>query len=173
MRRLLVPVACALVLACRGEGAAGPGTIDVVWSGADTGQLLVAASAYWCAGDSVVEISGAAGDSGVALAVLPRDTLSPGVFPVGMPLPARTRPGARIAVRWPGETLVEGYYSLSGTVTVDPGTDLNGSLEAVLRSVVNGGEISLSGTFRELKVQPGSATTCGGTAPPPDDGGME
>lgn len=173
MMRLALAAVLGLVLACGGPDAAGPGTIEVEWIGGDTGQLRVPASAYWCAGDSVVEISGAAGDSGIAFAVLPRDTVSAGVFPVGMPLPLRSRPGARVAVRWPGETMVEGYYSLSGTVTVDSGADLNGSLEAVLRSVISGRQITLSGTFRDLRVEPGSATICGGTPPAPDDEGMQ
>jgi hypothetical protein len=160
-RRIML-AALAFGLGCGSDDPVGPGRIEVEWTGADTGQLRVAATARWCANDSLVEITGAAGDSGVALAVLPNDTVAAGVFPVGMPLASRSRPTARVAIRWPSETLVEGYYGLTGTVTVDSGAGLNGTLEATLRSVNDGGEISVIGIFRELRVQPGSQEDCGG-----------
>lgn len=159
LRFLVVP---GLLLACRSGDAAGPGRIDVTWTGADTGALQLPASARWCANDSLVQITGASGDSGVAVAVLPIDTaVTPGVFPVGLPLQVRSRPGARLAIRWPSEPLTEGYYGLSGSVTIDSGSDLSGRLEATLKSVNDGREISMSGTFRELRVLPGTAESCG------------
>lgn len=168
MSRLLVLAAVGAALACREAETTGPGRIEVEWTGADTGQLRIAGSARWCPNDSLVEITGAAGDSGVALAVLSSDTtVTPGVFQVGLPLPAVRRPTARIAMRWPSETLTEGYYGLSGTVTVDSGSDLSGSLQATLRSVNDAGEISMSGTFRQLTIQQGSAGSCGSVLPVP------
>jgi hypothetical protein len=153
--------------ACGGEEAAGPGRIDVAWTGADTGRLQVPATARWCANDSLVEISGAMGDSGVALALMPADSILPRSFPVGLPIPTRSRPTARVALRWPGETLLEGYYGLSGSVMVDSGSALSGRVEATLKNLNNGGEISVSGTFRELTVLPGSAESCGLAGPAP------
>jgi hypothetical protein len=114
----------------------------------------------------LVEITGAISDSGVALAMLPRDTtVAPGDFPVGMPLPVRIRPAARVALRWVGERLTEGYYGFTGTVTIDSGGSLSGSVEATLRSVNDGREINLSGTFTGIRIQPGSAESCGASLP--------
>lgn len=161
--------ALVFALACRGGETTGPGRIEVTWTGADTGQLSVPGTARWCGNDSLVEITGFSGDSGVALAVFPSDTaVRPGVFPITLPLASRSRPTARVAIRWPGETLTEGYYGLSGTVTVDSGTSLTGSLEATLKSVNDGNSISMSGSFREIPIQPGSAESC--AAPVSPDG---
>jgi hypothetical protein len=157
----------ALSLGCRGEPGTGPGRVEVEWTGADTGRLRVPATARWCGNDSVVEITGAAGDSGVALALLVRDTsVGPGVFDVAMPLAVLTRPAARVAVRWPGETMTEGYYGVAGTVTVDSGGGMSGSVQAMLRSVVSGREITMTGRFRELEVRSGSPGSCGIPAAP-------
>lgn len=161
MMRLALWSGLVLAVACRGDDATSPGQIDVAWTGADTGQLRVPATARWCANDSLMEITGAAGDSGMAVAVLPADTLEAGTFPVTIPLASRTRPSARVGIRWYGETLIEGYYGHSGTVTIDSGADLNGRIEATLRSVNDGGEISLSGTFRQITILPGSGESCG------------
>ena len=174
MIRSLLVASLTVLVSCRNGETTGPGRIDVAWTGADTGRLQVPASARWCLNDSLIEISGAAGDSGVALAMLPRDTtVHPGVFEVGMPLATVIRPGARVALRWPGETLTEGYYGLTGSVTVDSGPDLSGSLQATLRSVNDGEEITLSGTFREIRIRPGSPEACGMPVPPPSDESQE
>lgn len=160
MTRVALLSALVLAAACRDDESAG-GRITVAWTGGDTGRLVVPATARWCAGDSLMEIIGAAGDSAVAIGILPVDTLSPRTFPVGIPQASRPRPTARVGVRWYGETLIEGYYGLSGTVTVDSGAGLNGSLEATLRSVNDGSDITLSGTFQRITIQPGSAQSCG------------
>lgn len=173
MTRPLLLATLILLGACGGDETTGPGQIDVAWTGADTGRLEVPATARWCASDSMVQVVGAAGDSGVALAVMPRDSVAPGTFPVGVPRLSRPRPAARVGLRWLGETMVEGYYSLSGTVTVDPGAQLNGSLEATLRNINDGGEISLSGTFRQLSIQPGTPEFCGAGTTVPSDSGMQ
>lgn len=162
MNRILPLALLGLTLACRDDDPTGPGRIALTWTGADTGQLRVPALARWCGNDSVVEITGVAGDSGVAVAMLPRDSaLTPGELPVGMPLPARIRPSARVALRWVSETLTEGYYGLQGTVTIDSGSSLSGRVDATLRSINDGGEINLSGTFTGISVQPGSEESCG------------
>ena len=166
MKRLALLAVLAALVGCRENDAAGPGRIEVAWTGADTGQLHMAALARWCASDSLVQITGASGDSGVALVVMAADTsVTPGVFPVALPLRILSRPGARVALRWPGEMLTEGFYGLSGTVTIDSGADLSGSFEATLQSANDEREISMGGTFREITIQPGSAEACGVPSP--------
>jgi hypothetical protein len=162
MSRYHLLAVLVLTAGCSDEDPTGPGRIVVTWTGADSGQLQVPALARWCANDSVVEITGAAGDSGVALAMLPPDTtIAAGDFPVGLPIPVRSRPAARVALRWVSETLTEGYYGLHGTVTVDSGSSLSGRVQATLKSVNDGQEISLSGTFTQVRIHPGSAESCG------------
>lgn len=162
MTRRLPLTGLIVILACQNGDTTGPGRIEVEWTGADTGQLQLAALARWCRNDSLVEITGASGDSGVALAVLPADTaVAPGTFQVGLPLADLSRPAARVAIRWPGEPQTEGYYGLSGTVTIDSGSGLTGSLQATLKNVHDGREISMSGRFRELRIEEGSPESCG------------
>jgi hypothetical protein len=149
--------ALSLVPACD----ANDGRIDVAWTGADTGRFEVPASAEWCAGDSLVMISGESGDSGFAAALLTRDSLTRGVYPIGEPVAARPRPGSRVALRWAGETLIEGYHGMSGVLTVEPGEPLHGKIEATMKSVTDGGQINLTGTFDELRVTAGQPAQCG------------
>lgn len=68
-------------VACRGDA----GRLSVSWTGADSGSLRVPVRATWCPLDSVLEITGADGDSGIALALLPADSLAPGIYPVMSP----------------------------------------------------------------------------------------
>jgi hypothetical protein len=160
--RLRLAALLVAALACGEDEISGPGSIEVAWTGADTGKLVVPASARWCPNDSLVEITGVSGDSGVALAVLPADTtIAPGVFSVGLPIRVRSRPGARVAIRWSETPLTQGFYGLSGTVTIDSATALSGTLEATLKSVHDDREITMSGTFRSLTISPGSAQACG------------
>lgn len=108
-----------------------------------------------------MEIIGESGDSGVVVALFPADSLPAGEFPVGTRGQDLARPHARVALRWVGETLIVGYYSLSGLVTVDRGTEVAGRVEATLKSVVDRGQLNLTGTFREMTVTPAPAG-CGG-----------
>lgn len=139
-------------VACRGDA----GRLSVSWTGADSGSLRVPVRATWCPLDSVLEITGADGDSGIALALLPADSLAPGIYPVMSPGGnIRLRPQARVALRLFEETLVNGYYSISGAVTVDSARGLSGAFNAVLEGTTNGAQLMMEGRFRELDVEPG------------------
>ena len=151
----------ALALACRGGESEAPGRIEVAWTGADTGRLEAPAVARWCSNDTLLEIVAEVGDSGVAVTLFPPDTVKSGVYPVGKPTSSRSRPSARLGLRWFGETLIEGYHSLSGVVTVDSGGAIDGTIDATLLSVTDGGQLNLAGTFRDLRVVAGSAALCG------------
>lgn len=156
MRRLGLMVLLVLIAACSKEKGAR-GRLEVGWTGPDTGALNVPATAQWCPADSALEISGIEGDSGVAVAIFPADTMKPGVYPAGPPGEGMARPRAGIALRRFGENLILGYYSMSGTVTVDSGSPLNGSLQATLKSVNTGDQVNVTGSFRGLVIEPGDA----------------
>jgi hypothetical protein len=144
-----------LIIAACSKEREGPGRLEVGWTGTDSGRLNVAATAQWCPVDSTLEITGIEGDSGVAVAIFPVDTIRPGVYPAGAPGQGMARPRAGVAFRRFGENLILGYYSMSGTVTVDSGFPLHGSLQATLKSVNTGDQVNLSGGFRGLAVEPG------------------
>jgi len=167
VRRLAWVIPVLLVAAC-GKGEDGRGRIELGWTGADTGKLNVPATAQWCPADTALEVSGIEGDSGVAVAIFPADTIAPGVYPVGAPGQGLAGPRAGVGLRRFGENLILGYYSLSGTVTVDSGSPLHGALQAALKNLNNGEQVTVTGSFRGLAIEPGT-TMCrditGGNAP--------
>ena len=154
--------AVALLVACGGSEADG-GRLDVsVTSPRDTVRFAVRARAHWCATDSSLEILGTRGDSGVAIALFPADSTAPGAYVVVGPDQALTpRPRARVAARWFGRTLVEGYYSVSGVVNLSGGTQLSGDVTATLQGFTATGQEEIRGTFRGLTVHPADLP-CGG-----------
>ena len=156
MKRLAWVIPVLLVSAC-GRGKDGRGRIELGWTGADTGRLSVPATAQWCPADTALEVSGVEGDSGVAVAIFPADTIAAGVYPVGAPRQGLARPRAGIALRRFGENLILGYYSLSGTVTVDTASPLHGALQATLKNLNTGEQVNVSGSFRGLAIEPGTA----------------
>ena len=162
MRIVALLVLALLVTGCREESG---GRVEVSWTGADTGQFTFPGRAEWCAGDTMLQVIGEAGDSGIIIAVFPRDTIAPGTYPVTEPTRARTRPSARAAMRWFGETLVQGYHSLSGVVQVDSGSTVSGKVEATVKSVNDGGQLNLTGRFNNLAMAAGTPVSCGADAP--------
>jgi hypothetical protein len=161
---LLVPF---LLIAACSRAKDRRGQIEVSWTGADSGSLNVPAAAQWCPADSALEISGIEGDSGAAVAIFPVDSIRPGVYPAGAPGLGTARPRAGVALRRFGENLILGYYSMSGTVTVDSGSPLRGSLQATLKGVNTGDQVTIAGSFRGLVIESGGAMcrdTLGGNA---------
>jgi len=151
-------LAAGCLVSCA-RGGQGRGRIEVTWRGADTGKLEVPATAGWCAADSVLEIIGRSGDSGIAVALFPQDSVRPGAFPINPRGPGVARPHAGVALRWYGKTLVLGFYGLSGVVTVNQGSTLEGRVDATLKSAVDGSQLKLSGAFHDLAVT-GEAKGC-------------
>jgi hypothetical protein len=149
-------------------GEDGRGRIELGWTGADTGKLNLPAAAQWCPADTALEVSGIEGDSGVAVAIFPADTIAPGVYPVAAPCQGWARARAGIALRRFGENLILGYYGLSGTVTVDSGSPLHGALQATLKNLNTMEQENVTGRYRGLAIEPGP-TMCrditGGNAP--------
>ena len=152
IRRLVIGT--LLLAACHG-GKSGSGRLDVMLtSTTDTVRFKVRARAHWCASDSSLEIVGTRGDSGLAVALFPKDSLLPGAYPVGAPDHAViVRPSARVGARWFGKTLVEGFYSVSGVVNLSAGGTVSGDLVAMLQGVGTEGQEEARGTFRNVPVR--------------------
>jgi hypothetical protein len=133
--------------------------LEISWDGKDRGNLAGPATARWCGLRRVLEIQAIAGDTGVALALYPKTSIAPGTFPVLEPAKAESLPpSAGVAVRWLGQTLVQGFRGDSGTVTLERSSSgaWSGRVAARARSVVDTQRIRLTGSFRDLTVRPDS-----------------
>lgn len=168
-----------LIVACSAGGQTGPrrGSLQVDWVGADTGRLAAPAVAEWCDSLGMLELRAISGDTGVALALYPSDSvtttdaLKPAEFRVVPPERADTsRPAAAIVLRYFAETSIRGFRADSGTVTlktVGPAAGA-GRFSASLRSATDGSKLTVSGSFEGLTVTSGPPE-CGGEPEEPED----
>jgi hypothetical protein len=142
-----------------------PGRLEVEWTGSDPGKIAGPATAEWCAGRRLLEIRAVQGDTGIALALYPAETLAAGRYPVVDPIRAESvPPAAGVALRWLTKTAVQGLQGDSGVVQLErsgPG-QVSGRVSARARSVVDTLRVTVRGTFRDLNVGPESR---GCTAP--------
>ena len=161
MRRSGLGLAClvALTAACdAGEIQQSPaGRLEAQWTGADSGKLSAHATAEWCADRLRLEIRAIQGDTGLALAVYPVDSVVPDSYPVVEPTRADSaRPSAGVGLRLFSQTAVKGYRGDSGTVLLErSGTgQVSGRLAARARGVPNGEQIRLRGKFERVAILP-------------------
>ena len=144
------------------------GRLDARWTGADSGKISAPAAAEWCADRLLLEIRAIQGDTGLALALYPVDTIASDSYPVVEPTRADSaRPSAGVALRLFSQTAIKGYQGDSGKVLLERSSSgqLSGSLAARARSVLNGEQIRLSGKFERVAVMPQER---GCTPEPPD-----
>lgn len=176
MSRLVIAlglVALPLVGCANVDRRQKPASIEVRWSGSERGRLAVEAIAEWCSALRLLEIQALAGDSGVALAIYPTDSLIAGRYRVVAPDRADSlRPAAALALRWRGPTSVKGFQSDTGSVVLRRSAAgmLSGTLAARARSVVDTGRVDVSGSFENLRVRP-AARGC--VRPPRDTTGAD
>jgi hypothetical protein len=148
-----------LFAACAGREPKVPDSpgFELQWTGADTGRMAGRASAEWCGALKVLEINGVAGDTGIAIALYPRDSVRPDSYPVVRPEQADSVPPASaVALRYFAETAVKGYQGDSGRVllNVSAAGSLSGRFSAALKSASDGSRLHAAGTFRNLRVLP-------------------
>jgi hypothetical protein len=170
----VVLFAAISILAC---GAASrddrPGHLEVRWTGADTGRLAGEASAEWCGAGKFLEIRAARHDSGVGVAIFPRDTIVPGRYRI---VPAEradsSRPAATVALRWFEQKTVRGFRANTGTVVLERGPDgaLSGRIAAAAQSVARDTvRLTVDGSFRDLRIRPATRGCAPITSPEPTD----
>jgi hypothetical protein len=134
----------------------GAGQIDVRWTGSERGRLSGRATAEWCSILRLLEIRAVRGDTGIALAIYPADTITPGEYRVLDPAKAESvPPAAGIALRWATQIAIKGFQGESGSVVLDRSTsgELSGRVTAGARSVTDTGRLEVTGTFRDLAVR--------------------
>jgi hypothetical protein len=146
------------------------GSLQVEWTGADTGKLSAPAVAEWCDSLDLLELRAIHGDTGIAVVLYPSDSLTPsdtvprGDYPVLPPEKADSnRPSAAVALRWFAETSIRGFRGDSGTVVLEAtgAGAREGRFTAYLRSATDGSRLSVTGAFAGLTVTPASPS-CGG-----------
>lgn len=153
----VVLVLLAISLSCDGSVSSKNqgSSLEVGWTGSDTGQMSAPAVAEWCDEQRRLEIRALGGDTGVALAIYPNVILSPDSYPVVAPVPRDSVvPSARVGLRWFAATAIKGFQGDSGTVVLER-TDsgrLSGKLGVRARSVSNTERVTVTGEFRNLTV---------------------
>jgi hypothetical protein len=151
-----------LLVACFGachspsKGEAGAGKLDVSWTGREPGSMSAPATASWCTSRHLLEVRGIQGDTGLALALYPADTLTAGVYRVVDPTRAESLPpAASVALRWLTPKVVQGFRGEGGTVRLERSRlgQVSGEVSARARSVVDTQRLTIRGTFRDLTLQ--------------------
>lgn len=161
MRRsgLGLALGLSLLAACdpRESQQAQAGRLEAEWSGADSGKISAQATAEWCADRLWLEIRAIQGDTGVAIALYPVDSIVSDSYPVVEPTRADTvRPAASVGLRLFSPTAVKGYRGDSGAVVlVTSGSgQLSGRLRARALAVSNADQVTISGKFERVAILP-------------------
>jgi hypothetical protein len=166
--------ATGLVLgtACSRDTPAAPprSTLEVEWVGSDTGKLVAPVVAEWCDSLRVLELRAVRGDTGIALALYPPESVTAGHYPMVPPERGdSTRPSSAVALRWFAETSIRGFQGDSGSVSLAGGPGaVGGSFAGRLRSTTEGSRLKVTGSFRGLTVGP-APPECAGVAKVPAD----
>ncbi|MGH7524786.1 MAG: hypothetical protein ACREK8_10800 [Gemmatimonadales bacterium] len=153
----------------RGAGGsvrADAGRLVVEWRGSFRGQMELPARLNWCPVTRVGFLEAISGDSGVAVVLYERNTLTAGAHTVLSSELAATapRPVAAAAMRWVRlgrDTALAGFRATSGTVrvTLVPGK-ISGILDARMHSVSGTDSLVVRADFRGVPVVT-TAVGCG------------
>lgn len=158
------------ILGCPGDAARPPVTarLEARWTGSDASTFHAPATAEWCDSLNLLEIVALSGDTGVGIAIYPREGIATGAYPVRAPAIADSvAPSSAIGLRWFSQTAVRGFQGDSGKLSLTRGADgsLSGRFTAAAHPVTGKGSLSLTGSFEGLRERP--ATRGCSTAPPP------
>jgi hypothetical protein len=174
--RLGATLALLLIGCADGQRAdTGGARLEMEWTGESKGHLAGPATAEWCDSLKVLLIRALSGDSGVAIALYPTDTVRSDSYPVVTPAKADSvPPAAAVAFRFFAQTSVKGYQGDSGRVLVrdTTGGRLSGRFSASLKSATDGSRLRAGGTFRDVRVVPASRGCVARRARTPADTGI-
>jgi 4-hydroxy-3-methylbut-2-en-1-yl diphosphate reductase len=178
MRLGLLAAAWVVLGACAKQPAGSQPRLEAQWTGADTGQVEGRPTAEWCDSLRLLQIQLVRGDTGIALALYPGDSMVGGTYRVHPPSRADSMPPASaVALRWFASTAIRGFQGDSGSVVVERDRSglLSGKFDVRAKSANDARRIRLRGAFHGLL--PRAATAgCFPKRPPPDsevDYGME
>lgn len=144
----------------RSGGALRPRAAEVAvrWRGKQNGAMRLPARLNWCPGMRRGILEAISGDSGIAVILYERDSLTGVPHTVVSPEMAQPfpTPGAVVVLRWmriSPDTTVAGFRSQSGLVRVTfrAGTG-SGDFNVRMRSATNLDTLTLVGEFRDVPV---------------------
>jgi hypothetical protein len=153
--------------------------LDVRWTGSARGKLSGPATALWCSPRRLLEIRTVQGDTGIALALYPGETIAAGRYRVVDPAKAESLPpAAAVALRWLTQSTVQGFQADSGAVELERSGAgvLSGRVRIRARSVVDTQKVSVNGAFERLTAAAGGPECAAAEsisvedAEPPDTG---
>jgi hypothetical protein len=175
-RHGLVLLAMASAVGCRRQPAdddddGATGRLEVRWSGADSGHFARRATAEWCPASRVLTLIATDGDTAVGVALHPAKLPAPGRYPVVDPATGSSLvPRSALALRYFATTTVSSWSGRGGMVTIDAigDGDLSGAITGTLQGGGTGRQITMTGSFRGLRMRPmreGCDTAANGQPP--------
>jgi hypothetical protein len=159
-RHGLVLLAVAVAMGCDrqpAEADGAEGRLEVRWTGSDSGHFVRRATAEWCAGSRVLALFATDGDTAIGVALHPAKLPGPGRYPVADPGTGSSLvPRSALALRYFAKTTVSTWAGRGGMVTIDDTgkDDLSGTITGTLRGGGTGRQITVSGSFRGLRMRP-------------------
>jgi hypothetical protein len=144
-----------LCQACTSGPEPSTGELVATWHDSLNASFRTSATARWCRRDTLLELFAVRNDTAVGVAIMPRDTLSPGDYPVFPAVPfIGLRPQATAAARWLGEVELKGFEAVSGKVALTdaPAGRVSGTLDLLLRRTGMADTLRISGSFSGVPV---------------------
>ena len=137
---------------------AGSAELSVRWRGTYQGAMSLPATLNWCPVTRVGVLEAMAGDSGVALILYERDSLTSGPHAIMSPdmAPSAAKPGASFVMRWlrtKPDTAVTGFRSESGTARIQiAGGKASGDINARMRGATGPDTLVVQGGFSGVSI---------------------
>lgn len=137
---------------------AEPAHLAVRWRGKYQGAMTLPARINWCPGTRHGILEAISGDSGVAVVLYERDSLTSGAHLVASPDLAASiqAPGATVVMRWMRtgrDTAITGFRSQGGTVAISFASGLgSGDINARMRAASGSDTLVVRGAFRDVPV---------------------
>ena len=141
-----------------GRGSARGAELVVSWRGKSPGSMTLPATLNWCPVTRVGVLEAMSGDSGVALLLYERDSLTAGPHTVVSPdmSGAAPKPAASFVMRWllsSSDSGLAGFRSESGTARIQfAGGKASGDINTRMRSVVGMDSSVVQATFSGVPV---------------------
>lgn len=151
--QLLILLLCQ---ACRSGTEPSTGELLATWRDSSRASFRAPATAQWCRRDSLLELFAVRNDTAVGVAIIPRDTLGSGKYPVLSSVPFKgIRPQATAAVRWLDQVELKGFEGTSGTVvlTDGPAGTVSGTVDLLLRRTGAFDTLRITGRFSAVPVE--------------------
>ena len=161
--RLSRLLALLLCIGCRSGTEPSTGELVATWRDSSAASFRTSATAQWCRRDSLLELFAVRNDTAVGVAIMPRDTLASGKYPVFSPVPFKgIRPQATAAARWLDQVELKGFEGASGTValTDGPAGTVSGTLDLLLQRTGAPDTLRITGRFSAVPVESAIAA-CG------------